>query len=126
MPGAGYWLLTLAAVGALLWSAAALYYTAPGPLLVRCGLGAMALLAPLVTGLWLDSFSRGYAVAVVVFAAVVAWFHSLVPPQVADWQPSVAALPRAELSGDRLTVRNVRNFEYRSEQDYTPRWEERT
>ena len=54
------------------------------------------------------------------------WFYSLVPPQVADWQPSVAELPRAELSGDRLTVYNVRNFENRSETDFTPRWETRT
>ena len=126
MLGAGYWLLTLAAIGALLWSAAALYYTAPGPLLVRCGLAAIVLSAPLVAGLWLASFSRGYVAAVLVFAAVLARFHSLVPPQVADWQPSVAELPRAELSGDRLTVHNVRDFDYRSETDFTPRWEART
>jgi len=43
-----------------------------------------------------------------------------------DWSPDQAVLARAELDGDRITVRNVRNFRYRSEHDYAPHYETRT
>jgi uncharacterized protein DUF4105 len=125
MLAAGWVLLALLAVGATGWCALALHYTAPGPPLVRDALAALALLAPLVALLVSQSFVRALAVTAVVFALVLAWFRSPVPAQVADWQPNVAEPARAELVGDRLTVYNVRNFEYRSETDYTPRWETR-
>jgi hypothetical protein len=41
------------------------------------------------------------------------------------WQPDVSA-PYAQLHGDELTIHNVRNFDYRSETDFTERWETRT
>jgi len=42
------------------------------------------------------------------------------------WYDDVAELPWATIDGDRVTIRNVRNFTYRSDTDYTPRWETRT
>ena len=44
----------------------------------------------------------------------------------ADWRPDVARLATAEVRGDRVTVRNVRNFRYRSVDDFDERWEERS
>jgi hypothetical protein len=38
----------------------------------------------------------------------------------------VAALPRTFRSGDAITIENVRNFAYRSLDDFTPRYETRT
>jgi hypothetical protein len=38
----------------------------------------------------------------------------------------VAALPRATRDGDAVTIQNVRDFEYRSLDDFTPRYETRT
>lgn len=122
---AALWVLGALAAVALLWSATALYYTGPGSPRLRVGLSVLALIAPLAAGLALDSFWSGLVAAVVVLAIVLAWFRSLAPSQVADWQPSVGQLPRTELDGNRLTVHNVRNFEYRSETDFAPRWETR-
>lgn len=48
------------------------------------------------------------------------------PSNQRDWSPDQAVLARAEFDGERVTVRNVRNFEYRSVQDYTPRYETRS
>jgi hypothetical protein len=93
---------------------------------VGYGLAALALLAPLGTALALHSLWHGAAAAALVLAAVLAWFLTLSPPQDADWQRNVANLARAELDGHRITVHNVRNFDYRTETDYTPRWETRT
>ncbi|MCR9094442.1 MAG: DUF4105 domain-containing protein [bacterium] len=61
----------------------------------------------------------------VPFVVVVAWWLSLAPSNDREWLRDVAKLPRAEIDGDRLVVHNVRNFEYRSEEDYTERWETR-
>lgn len=43
-----------------------------------------------------------------------------------DWQPDVAFTPSAEIDGDIVTINGVRNFDYRSESDFTTRWEKRT
>jgi hypothetical protein len=56
---------------------------------------------------------------------VLLWWFSLPPRNDREWQPDVAQLPVAEIQGDELLLRNVRNFEYRSETDFTPHWEDR-
>ena len=38
----------------------------------------------------------------------------------------MARLATAEVQGDRVTIRNVRNFRYRSVEDFDERWEERS
>jgi len=43
-----------------------------------------------------------------------------------DWQPEVAVLPYADIAGDLVTVHNIRNFDYRTETDFVPHWEDRT
>lgn len=56
----------------------------------------------------------------------LAWWFRQTPSHDRDWDPSVAVLPRAVCAGDAVTIENVRNFEYRSLDDFTPRYETRT
>lgn len=42
------------------------------------------------------------------------------------WSPDQAVLPRAEIQGNQVTVRNIRNCEYRTEKDYTVRYYDKT
>ena len=63
--------------------------------------------------------------AIVLVALVFAWWHAQRPSNRRDWQPDVARLATAEIQGDHLTVKNVRNFRYRSAIDFDERWEER-
>jgi len=119
-------LLFVVALAALGWCALVLVYTAPGPPLLGKALGVLAAVAGLAGFRVLGSFPRGLALTAAIFLAVLVWYLSLQPPQQAEWQPDVAELPRAELDGDRLTIHNVRNFDYRSETDFTPRWETRS
>src|SRR4029077_11017871 len=41
------------------------------------------------------------------------------------WRPEVAVMPRASVKRDRVHIAGVRNFEYRSLNDFTVRYEER-
>ena len=63
--------------------------------------------------------------AILVATLFAAWWRSRRPSNTRDWRPEVARLATAEVRGDRVTVRNVRNFRYRSEEDFDERWEER-
>ena len=54
------------------------------------------------------------------------WWCSITPSNVRNWQPDVAVLSYAEISGDMVTVRNIRNFTYRSETDYQPGYYDKT
>jgi hypothetical protein len=48
------------------------------------------------------------------------------PSNARVWQPDVAVLPFATFDGDLVTIHNVRNFDYRSETDYTPHYYDKT
>lgn len=48
------------------------------------------------------------------------------PSNQRDWLPEYAVLPYAETNGSLVTVHNIRNFDYRSETDFTPRYYDRT
>jgi hypothetical protein len=69
---------------------------------------------------------RGALAALALVAAVAVWWARIPPRADRDWQPDVARTPRSVLAGDRLTVYDVRNFDYRSESDFEERWETRT
>src|SRR4051812_21284418 len=76
---------------------------------------------------------RGYhapmvaAGAVVLVAALAAgWGFRLRPSNDRDLRPEVARLATAEKRGERAAGRNVRNFRYRSVEDFDERWEELT
>ena len=71
-------------------------------------------------------FSRALLLVASGLLLVVAWWSQIAPRNDRDWTPDVARLPRASIVGSRMTIENVRNFEYRSDTDYTERWETRT
>lgn len=64
--------------------------------------------------------SRALAAYFALFALLMLWWRGIEPSNERDWQPDVAVLPYAEIEGDVVTVHNIRNFDYRSETDYTP------
>jgi len=64
-----------------------------------------------------------FAVAMVAFAVRWSWVE---PSNDRQWQDDVALLPTADIDGDRVTIHNIRNIEYRSETDYTVRHYDKT
>ena len=75
-------------------------------------------------------FARQLRVALPLFlvalGAFAAAWSTVKPSNDRDWQPDVAVLPYATFDGDRVTIHNIRNFDYRSETDYTARYYDKT
>lgn len=53
------------------------------------------------------------------------WWSTILPSETRDWATDVSRPATATLAGDTLVVQNVRDFDWRSETDFTPRWETR-
>ena len=109
-----------------LWMAGAIYYDVCG----ARGWGRVAAAAWVVGvaalfALWRPVW-QPFAALLGVTALFLAWRLRLKPSHDRDWEPAVAMLPRAARDGDAVTVENVRNFEYRSPDDFTPRYDTRT
>ncbi len=111
---------------ALAWATLALWLDGPqsrtlaGILVVGLVLAivlSLALIRPLL---------RGLAVSLLPIVAVALWWRSIPPSNSRDWTPDVARTARATFDGNHVTIQNVRNFNYRSENDYDQRWETRT
>jgi hypothetical protein len=67
-----------------------------------------------------------FTVYVLLFTALLGWFYSTKPSNTRDWQTDVAVLPYATINNNLITVHNIRNFDYRSETDYTPAYYDKT
>lgn len=119
-------LLPLVVLAGGLWAAAALWIDGPlGPVPGSWAAGAFAA-TTLAAFAGLRPLRRGLAAFALLFTAVLVWWLSLSPSNERDWMPDVARLPRATFDGDLVTLHDVRDFHYRSETDFTERWEERT
>lgn len=62
-----------------------------------------------------------------IFAILVigVWWDSITPSNDREWAGDVARGVRAEIIGSQAVLHDVRNFDWRSRQDYSPRWETR-
>ncbi len=120
---AALWLLVLATAA---WSSAALWFDGPalrplaGALAAGFAVVALGLLVALRRSWW------GFVAYGVLFTIVLGWWSSIGPSNERDWQPDVELPPTASIEGDRLTIHNLRNFDSRSANDYTARWETRS
>jgi hypothetical protein len=119
-------LLTLPLVLAVTWAVAAIWFDGPAN---RWGAGALAAAFTLIC-LALLLGLRPYWLALVAvlaaFGAVLGWWLTIPPRNDRDWLADVARTATAVVEGNRVTVGNLRNFDYRSETDFTARWETRS
>lgn len=106
------------------WATLAIYYSNLPSAGLRLAL-AMVFAALAIWLLWLSRDRRASVVFTVLFLGVVAWWLSISPSHDRPWRPEVAVMPRATIDGDRVRITGVRNFEYRSVNDFTVRYEER-
>jgi hypothetical protein len=127
--GAGLASLALLIAGIGVWGALLLEYAGPRhdlanrALVVGFALAAAAVLIALLVRRWRW---RAIGVYAVLCAGLAVLWSSLEPTNDRDWQPDVALLAYATLAGDRITVHNIRNFDYRTETDFTSAYYDKT
>jgi len=121
--------LSLVVLGTGAWGVLALWFfddasaALRGTLAAAFALVTCATLAALLSGRWRRR-------ALVVFAAsltllLVCWFR-LSPTNDRNWQSEVAVLSYATFAGEHVTVHNIRNFDYRTENDFTVGYYDKT
>jgi Domain of unknown function (DUF4105) len=119
---AAIWFLFRATLVA--WAALAIYYSNLPWAGLRLGL-ALTFAMFAIWAVWLSHDRRLLAVFVLLYLGVVAWWVLISPSHDRDWRPEVAVMPRVTVDGDRVRITGVRNFDYRSRDDFTVRWEDR-
>ena len=129
------WLLhgafTLFVILSSIWLCLALWYQQPfGNIFSRVIIAIWVLFALSLIGFYINGHivSRRTDILLYgfVFACALLWYFSLEARQDRDWNPEVAKQLHYEKQGDMVTLHNVRNFNWRSNEDYDIHWESRT
>ena len=121
----GVGLLGIIVTGMTLWGMGALYYS-PLPTPLGSVLAVTFGVATAGAFLGLSHRRRTLLGFVLVWAVLLGWWSTIAPSNNRDWQPDVAVLPSATVDGDRVTLHNIRNIEYRTATDFTPRYYDKT
>lgn len=120
---------TLLLAASALWGGLALAYQAPGGQWGRAA--AIAVWTALALGaavalwrrvVWRRRAGWAYGVALVL---LLVWWQTLAPSNDRVWADDVARMLHGTVQGSTVTLENVRNFDWRSGNDYTVRWETR-
>ena len=86
---------------------------------------ALTFAAFSIRALWLARSRKTLLAFAGAFCTVLIWFTAIPPSHNRAWRPDAATLPRAVIDGDRVRIDAVRNFTYRTRDDFTPRYEPR-
>jgi hypothetical protein len=119
-------LLGIAIAATTLWGVGALYFSPLLPARWRAFAAASYGAATILAFALLPCPGRTAIGALATFVILVILFLRIPASNDRDWQPEVAFTPHAEINGDIVTIHGVRNFDYRGQSDFTPRWEVRT
>jgi hypothetical protein len=104
------------------WAAAAIFFDFP---VTNLSLpGTIIYLISVVAVLIFLRFSwASLGICFALFAGVACWWCSIQATGKRDWQPEVTEAAWTERDGDKITIHNLRNFDYEPGQLATPRWE---
>ena len=120
-------LLTLMVGISATWGALALWYQAPGAHAVHGLILATWILlsTSMLAALWRGRTILGIVGFTAAFAVLIFWWQQLQPSNDRIWADDVARMMTGTVDGQQITLHNVRNFDWRSDIDYTQRWETR-
>jgi Domain of unknown function (DUF4105) len=122
--GAGVAAVVIAAL--LSWSVLAIYYSnLPGQTLRSIvasafGIGTLAVFS------LLPNRRRSCLWFSVALSGILVWWFLIPPSNERDWVPEHARTAHATFNGDLVTVHDIRNFDYRSEEDFEIRYYDKT
>ena len=108
----------------LCWAALAIYYSnLPWPWLRLASAVAFAAFGIWAVWIWRRPRMRLAFAGLVLLVSV--WWATILPSHDREWRKDVAVMPHAIIDGDRVRLVDVRNFDYRTRNDFTTRYETR-
>jgi len=125
---AAIFLTSLIIIFPAIWGGFALWYQVPGGQFFK-GLWVVfwgAFTFAMVTAVWQGRITLGVIAFAVALIGLLVWWARLTPTNDHEWADDVARITTGTVDGSRVTLHNVRNFDWRSQTDYTRRWETRS
>ena len=123
-------LLVLTLTGTTIWAVLAVYFGDSHSSIVQTsvasafGLFGLVTLVSLGFARWRKRLLVAYSI---LFVAILGWWlFAINPSNERQWQPDLAKLPFATFDGDRVTIHDIRNVDYRSELDFSPAYYTKT
>src|SRR5260221_3952552 len=120
-------LATLIVGSSAIWGACALWFQVQGGQALK----ALSVLLwagfslTLTIALWQGRTATGLVTFAAAFGALLIWWRRIAPSNDRIWADDVAQMTTGTVDGNRVTLHKVRNFDWRSNTDYTQRWETR-
>lgn len=122
-------LCSLLAWLAVAWGALALWFQVPVDMpAIRASVAALWVVLTslaLIRG-WRKRRWGGLVLVAIAFAVLLGWWSTLQPSNDRDWADDVAHTTTGTVQGNIVTLSHVRDFDWRSENHYTPKWETRS
>jgi Domain of unknown function (DUF4105) len=121
-------LVTLVVGSSAIWGACALWYQVPGGQALKALSVFLwaALSLTLLFALWQGRTAVSLVAFALAFGALLIWWQRIAPTNDRIWADDVAQMTTGTVDGNRVTLSNVRDFDWRSNTDYTQRWETRS
>lgn len=109
------------------WAALALWYQGPAGQILKSLLVVLwtALVIGVLIALWQGRPGAAVGVFIPAFLGLIFWWHRIAPSNDLTWADDVSRISSGTIAGNLVTLRNVRNFEWRTDRDYIQRWETR-
>lgn len=115
-------ILIISCLPAGLWCVLAIYYRSPVTPALCAGLYAIIFLAAISLTFIRKCRIIATSTALFMLTAVIIWWVTISASNDQDWQLPWARMPYTQINGRFLTIHNIRDFRYRSENNYEVRY----
>jgi len=107
------------------WGSLAIFVAGPESAWLKYILLATFVLSlPIIFYLDITSWQKTFAIMVIITLLMI-WWVPLKATNDKEWAPEVARIPYGEIENDILVLHNVRNFKYKSRDEFVEHWETR-
>lgn len=112
------------------WLCFAIWIQQPGGWFIsRACIVLWIIFALSILGVYFTHFfsrRKDILIYIIGFLLSLVWYFNIPAKQDRDWNPDVERILSYEKNGDIVTLHNIRNFDWKTEQDFTPHWDTRT
>ena len=95
------------------WAGLAIWFDAPVSRPIAGFLAAAIVIMAVLAAVRIRPVRKAVFIEVLLFAVVLIWWRSISPSNNRNWTPDVSRLASAKIDGNQLTIKNVRNFDYK-------------